>query len=197
MQTVAILIVGALILASVWRLSKGVNKLMIDVSALVVEVSADTDVISSAIAVLAALEQSQTDLSAQLAAAIASNNPTALDAAQKALDNSVIQMATNRQALAAAIAAGTSPLYPAAPLAFNAVPDPSPKVGEHAPSYPNSFPGSGTPPFQTTSFKAPGNATPVSYPAGNVPGTGSTAIPDPSPSVGEPAPASPNTPLVR
>jgi hypothetical protein len=177
---------------------------MIDVSALVVEVSADTDVISSAIAVLAALEQSQTDLSAQLAAAIASNNPTALDAAQKALDNSVIQMATNRQALAAAIAAGTSPLYPAAPLAFNAVPDPSPKVGEHAPSYPNSFPGSGTPPFQQTPFKAPGNATPASYPAtpsphgvGNVPGTGAPAIPDPSPSVGSPAPVSSNTPLVR
>jgi hypothetical protein len=94
---------------------------MLNTTALTAQVAANTTVEGSALTLIQGFAASQAALSAQLAAAIANNDPVALAAAQKAIDDSVAALGTSDSALAAAIAANT-PAAPAAPAAPPAAP---------------------------------------------------------------------------
>jgi len=108
------------ILTEVLGLRSDVNKLLtrensmaIDVSALLAEVAKETTVEQSAVTLINKIAANQADLSKQLAAAIAADDPAAMAAVQKAIDDSVAQLQANDTELAASVTANT----PAAPSA--------------------------------------------------------------------------------
>lgn len=80
---------------------------MINVQALTDAVTRETSVDDSIIALLQNLATNQTALSAQLAAALAANDPVAIAAAQKAIDDSATAMTANSDRIAAAVVANT------------------------------------------------------------------------------------------
>ena len=84
------------------------------IATLTADVAADATVEQSAITLLNGLTKSIGDLSAQLAAAIASGDPVALQAAADALAAQNTALASNTAALAAAVTANT-PAAPPAP----------------------------------------------------------------------------------
>ena len=98
---------------SVWQkidqILQLVRQMAINVAALQAAVAAETTVDQSVLTLIQGLVASQQSLSAQLAAAIAANDPAALAAVQSAIDASVATMQTNAASLSAAVAANTAP----------------------------------------------------------------------------------------
>lgn len=84
---------------------------MINVDALAASVANNTSVEQSALVLIQGFAASQADLAKQLADAIANNDPVALAAVQKTIDDSVTALDLGDAALAAAVTANT----PAAP----------------------------------------------------------------------------------
>ena len=85
------------------------NHLMINVSALTAAVARETTVGESVLALLTSMAAAQVELARQLAEAIAANDPVALAAVQKAIDDSATQMTTHADAIVAAVQANTNP----------------------------------------------------------------------------------------
>ena len=84
---------------------------MINVQALTDAVAAETAVDASILTLVQKMADNEVSLSKQLADAIASNDPVALAAVQKAIDDSAAQMTANAGLITAAVLANT----PAAP----------------------------------------------------------------------------------
>ena len=80
-------------------------------TALIAAVKAEDDVVDSAIVLINGQVATLADIKAQLAAAIASNDPAALQAVADSIGASVTDITAKKDALAAAVAANT----PAAP----------------------------------------------------------------------------------
>lgn len=93
-------------LRSIWEI---IQKMNIDVTALLKEVADSTTVEKSALTFIQTVAANQAALSVQLAAAIAANDPVALAAAQKSIDDSVTTLKANDAELAAAIANPPAP----------------------------------------------------------------------------------------
>ncbi len=81
---------------------------MLDTTKLTAQVAANTTVIGSALVLIQGFAASQAALAKQLADAIAANDPVALAAAQKAIDDSATALSTSDADLAAAVAANTA-----------------------------------------------------------------------------------------
>ncbi len=82
--------------------------------ALVDQVAKNTTVIGSASILIQGFAASQAALAQQLKDAIAANDPVALAAAQKAIDDSASLLAASDDELSAAVAANTPAAVPAA-----------------------------------------------------------------------------------
>lgn len=80
---------------------------MLSTAALVAQVAINTSVTGSALTLIQGLAATQATLSAQLAAAIAAEDPVAIAAVQKALDDSATALGVSDSALAAAVAQNT------------------------------------------------------------------------------------------
>ena len=87
---------------------------MIDVSKLVTDVAAQQTVDASIIALLNTVVASNKDISAQLAAAIAANDPAALAAVQASIDKASADLEAGQASVTAAVTANT-PAAPPAP----------------------------------------------------------------------------------
>jgi hypothetical protein len=78
-------------------------------TALIAAVKDEDTVIDSAVVLIGGFAKQLTDLQAQLAAAIAANDPAALQAVADSLGNTAADVTAKKQALADAVAAGTTP----------------------------------------------------------------------------------------
>lgn len=94
------------------QLQEIVQNMTIDVTALLKEVADSTTVEKSALTFIQTIAASQASLSKQLADALAANDPAALAAVQKSIDDSVAALKANDAELAAAVAANTQPPPP-------------------------------------------------------------------------------------
>ncbi len=81
--------------------------LMINVSALLAAVAREKTVDDSILALVTQMAANQVSLSKQLADAIANNDPVAMAAVQKQLDDSATKMTENADAIAASVLANT------------------------------------------------------------------------------------------
>jgi hypothetical protein len=90
------------------NLKQKVDQMSLDVTKIVADVAAQTTVIQSAVTLIQSLNAKITDLSSQLAAAIAANDPAAVAAVQAQLDQAAKDLEANTQALAAAVPQNTS-----------------------------------------------------------------------------------------
>ncbi len=95
------------------KLTAKEDKMAIDVTKLVADVAAERTVIDGAITLLNGQTATLIDLKTQLAAAIAANDPAAMQAVQDALDKAATDLESQKTDLANAIVANT----PAAPAA--------------------------------------------------------------------------------
>lgn len=87
-------------------LNQGATEL-INVTALLAAVERETAIDKSVLALVQGLAKSQADLSQQLKDAIAANDPVAMAAVQKAIDDSVAAITANADSLSAAVTANT------------------------------------------------------------------------------------------
>lgn len=78
-------------------------------TALLAAVTDEDTAVDSAIVLITGLVKQISDLQAQLAAAIASNDPVALQAVADSLASTVADVTAKKTALAAAVAANTTP----------------------------------------------------------------------------------------
>ena len=85
------------------------ERLMIDTSKLLAAVAEEKTETASLRALADALTTAMKDLSAQLAAAIAANDPVAIAQVQKDLDQATAELSTDSQATKDAVAANTPP----------------------------------------------------------------------------------------
>lgn len=107
-QLAAINSSNAAVFAALTTLINQGHQVMLNVTALTAQVKKNTDVEASALVLIQGFAASQAQLSAQLAAAIAANDPVALAAAQKVVDDSVTALTKSDDELAAAVAANTA-----------------------------------------------------------------------------------------
>jgi len=101
------------------------ESIMIDTSKILAAVAAEKTKVDSLIALANGQTVTMKDLSVQLAAAIAANDPAALAQVQTDLDNAATALSTETAAVTAAIDANTPPApapAPAAPVADPAAP---------------------------------------------------------------------------
>jgi hypothetical protein len=85
------------------------RRMAINVQNLIDAVAQETTVDQSILALVAGIAQQNKDLAKQLADAIAANDPTAIAAVQKAIDDSAATILANSKALQDAVAANTPP----------------------------------------------------------------------------------------
>lgn len=97
------------------------ERIMLNVAALLLAVQRETAVDLSILTLVKTMAASQADLAKQLAEAIAANDPIAIAAVQKAIDDSAIAINANADTLAAAVVENT-PAVPVAPSATTADP---------------------------------------------------------------------------
>ena len=93
--------------ALVINLTKKVDKMALDFSKLISDVTAERNTIDSAITLLTAINTELKDLRIKLADALAANDPAALSAAQAQIDALVINVEANTGVLAAAVQSNT------------------------------------------------------------------------------------------
>lgn len=88
---------------------------MIDTSKILAAVAAEKTKVDSLIALANGQTATMKDLSAQLAAAIASNDPAALAQVQADLDQAAADLSAETEAVSTAVDANTAPVAPVAP----------------------------------------------------------------------------------
>jgi hypothetical protein len=88
-------------------LNRKLDRIMLDISKLSADVAAQGTVIASAVKALTGLSAALGDVRQQLAVALAQNDPAAVAAAQKALDDLDAQLTQNTAELATAVPANT------------------------------------------------------------------------------------------
>jgi len=91
------------------NITQNMEFIMIDTSKILAAVAAEKTKVDSLIALANGQTVTMKDLSAQLAAAIASNDPAALAQVQKDLDQAATDLGTETAAVSAAIDANTPP----------------------------------------------------------------------------------------
>ncbi len=101
------------LLSAVTKAEKRIMATLADIQAqndaLAAAVAAEDTVIDSAVVLINGFGSILTDIKAQLAAAIASNDPVAMQSVVDAMGNTITDVNAKKDALAAAVQAGTTP----------------------------------------------------------------------------------------